>query len=106
MQQPPPVKKTKKNLFEGKPGPGRPKGLPNKNTAAVKDMVLQALQQKGGHEYLMRQADENPAAFMSLVGKCLPLDVRSTSDVAITLKDSRAAAAAEFLNIAKAKGLV
>jgi len=54
---------------------GRQKGTPNKSTQAVKDLILEALAQKGGADYLARQADENPAAFMTLVGKVLPLQV-------------------------------
>lgn len=54
---------------------GRQKGTLNKSTQAVKDMILEALAQKGGADYLARQADENPAAFMTLVGKVLPLQV-------------------------------
>lgn len=54
---------------------GRPKGSPNKTTAQVKDMVLKALSNKGGVKYLERQADENPVAFMALVGKVIPLQV-------------------------------
>jgi hypothetical protein len=38
-------------------------------------MVLQALSQAGGVKYLKRQADENPNAFLSLVGKVIPLQV-------------------------------
>lgn len=54
---------------------GRVKGTPNKVTASLKDMILQALDQQGGAEYLYRQADENPAAFMTLVGKVLPMQI-------------------------------
>lgn len=56
-------------------GKGRPKGVPNKTTAAIKDMIVQALDQAGGAAYLLRQANENPAAFMTLVGKVLPMQV-------------------------------
>lgn len=59
----------------GNTGKGRAKGVPNKNTAQLRDMILQALDDKGGAEYLARQADENPAAFMTLLGKVLPLQV-------------------------------
>jgi len=59
----------------GNAGKGRPKGVPNKNTAALRDMILQALTDQGGAEYLYRQADENPGAFMSLLGKVLPMQV-------------------------------
>jgi hypothetical protein len=72
------VKKTAENgIGKGKAGPGRPKGVPNKNTTAVKDMILQALSNKGGVKYLEKQADENPTAFLTLVGKVLPLDVNA-----------------------------
>ena len=54
---------------------GRKKGTPNKQTAAVKDMVLTALGNVGGVKYLERQANENPTAFMTLVGKVIPLQV-------------------------------
>jgi len=54
---------------------GRKKGTPNKQTAAVKDMVLTALGNVGGVKYLERQANENPTAFMTLVGKVIPTQV-------------------------------
>lgn len=57
------------------PGPGRPKGLPNKITSDVKAMVLKALEAAGGVKYLQQQAEDNPTAFLSLVGKVLPLQV-------------------------------
>lgn len=52
---------------------GRAKGTTNKLTADVKAMVLQALDQAGGVKYLHAQALTNPNAFMTLVGKVLPL---------------------------------
>ena len=59
---------------------GRPKGSLNKNTAAVKDMVLHALDKAGGVNYLLRQAEENPTAFMTLVGKVMPTQVTGDAD--------------------------
>lgn len=59
-----------------KPGPGRPKGMPNKTTKELKDMILEALSESGGVSYLVQQAHEKPAAFMALVGKVLPLQVK------------------------------
>lgn len=59
---------------------GRSKGTPNKTTATLKDMILQALDQQGGADYLYRQADENPAAFMTLVGKVLPMQIAGDPD--------------------------
>lgn len=54
---------------------GRQKGAPNKTTKALKDMILAALDGVGGEAYLQRQAAKNPAAFLTLVGKVLPLQV-------------------------------
>lgn len=54
---------------------GRVKGTPNKVTATLKEAILMAAE--GAHPegmtgYLRRQAIENPAAFMTLLGKVLP----------------------------------
>lgn len=54
---------------------GRKKGTPNKLTGDVKAMVIQALARKGGVEYLVEQADANPTAFLTLVGKIIPHQV-------------------------------
>jgi hypothetical protein len=59
---------------EAKTG-GRKAGTPNKVTSAVKDMIVLALDRVGGVEYLVRQAEDEPKAFMHLVGKVLPLQV-------------------------------
>jgi|SRR5215469_3013228 len=56
-------------------GQGRRKGSQNKFTASVKEMIIGALQDAGGQSYLARQAIENPAAFMSLIGRVLPLQL-------------------------------
>lgn len=58
---------------------GRPKGTKNKATAALKDMILQALSNAGGTRYLQQQAKKNPTAFLTLVGRVLPLQVKEDS---------------------------
>ncbi len=70
----------RKNLFDGKPGPGRPKGVPNKTTTAIKDLIIGALDKAGGLEYLVKQANTNPTAFLTLVGKVIPLQVAGDPD--------------------------
>ena len=57
---------------------GRQKGTPNKTTALLKDAILQAATDAGEGNlvaYLKKQATENPAPFMSLLGKVLPMQV-------------------------------
>lgn len=67
-----PAPKPKLGRNRGNAGKGRPRGVPNKTTGAIKDMILQALDRKGGVDYLVEQADENPVAFMGLLGKVMP----------------------------------
>jgi hypothetical protein len=54
---------------------GRQKGSLNKNTRELKEMILQALDESGGVEYLKQTAVDNPSAFLTLIGKVLPLQV-------------------------------
>jgi len=56
-------------------GKGRPRGAKNKLSGDVKAMILGALNDVGGIEYLARQAEKNPAAFMTLLGKVLPMQI-------------------------------
>ena len=58
-------------------GKGRPKGAINKNTKAIKEMILAALESVGGEQYLAEQAIASPSAFLSLVGKVLPTEVKN-----------------------------
>lgn len=58
-------------------GKGRPAGAVNKLTRSVKEAIEAAFQGVGGHEYLMRQAEENPQAFMTLLGKIIPTQVHN-----------------------------
>jgi hypothetical protein len=59
---------------------GRKPGTPNKISADIKTMILCALSAKGGQKYLERQADENPTAFLTLLGKILPLQLAGADD--------------------------
>ena len=56
-------------------GAGRPKGSVAKETADIKAMIIGALNQVGGVDYLAARAVDTPAAFMTLVGKVLPLQL-------------------------------
>jgi hypothetical protein len=64
-------------------GRGRPKGSPNKVGAAIKEMVAQALDEAGGIEYLVERAKDNPTAFLTLVGKVLPLQTEHSGQIGI-----------------------
>lgn len=70
--------------------PGRPKGVPNKTTALLKDAILQAAEKAGDREglvgYLTVQAKANPGPFMALLGKVLPMQIAGDKDAPLTLK--------------------
>ena len=72
----------------GNRGKGRPKGSPNKITADVKRAILEAAEAAGGNGgmvgYLTLQASDNPAAFMTLLGKVLPLTLSGDPDNPLT----------------------
>lgn len=59
---------------------GRAKGTPNKSTGAIRDMIIQALNEAGGVKYLLLQSKKNPTAFMGLVGKVLPTQLSGEDD--------------------------
>jgi hypothetical protein len=63
-----------------KTGGGSRKGVPNKNTAELREMILGALDKAGGQEYLYEQALNNPNAFMGLIGKVLPTTIRGDAE--------------------------
>lgn len=69
-----------------KTGGGSRKGKPNKLTADLKTMILGALGKAGGEKYLLGQAKTNPNAFLSLVGKVLPMQVTGRDGKAITFR--------------------
>jgi hypothetical protein len=56
-------------------GKGRPRGARNKVSRELKEMILSALDKAGGEQYFVEQASKNPVAFMTLLGKVLPLQV-------------------------------
>jgi hypothetical protein len=64
---------------------GRRAGVPNRFTGSIKEMILGALSDVGGREYLARQAEENPTAFLGLVGKVLPLQLAGADGGALVV---------------------
>jgi hypothetical protein len=70
----------------GKKTGGRKAGTPNKENKALREMILQALddQPGGGVEYLKIQAQENPNSFMTLLGKVLPTTLAGDPNAPLT----------------------
>lgn len=64
-------------------GAGRPKGSVDKGNALIREMIVEALHGLGGVEYLQGVAQTHPAAFVSLIGKTMPLQVTGEGGGAI-----------------------
>ncbi len=66
------------------------KGIPNKNTAALKDMILTALQESGGVDYLVERANDprTAASFLTLIGKVLPTTLATDPNAPMKLEVS------------------
>jgi hypothetical protein len=60
-----------------RPPGGSRKGIPNKATRELKEMILAALDGAGGIEYLQERAKDprTASAFLTLVGKVLPMTI-------------------------------
>jgi hypothetical protein len=64
-------------IGKGTPGPGRPKGVPNKATTAAKEAIALAAEGLGGTERLIAWAQEDPqnerAFWSSIYPKLIPV---------------------------------
>lgn len=74
----------------GNPGGPSRKGKPNKATASLRSMILGALSDVGGQKYLADQARRNPKAFLSLLARVLPTEVKVPTGTSVVLLDWRA----------------
>ena len=63
-------------MAKGRKTGGRGAGTRNKITTALKDVILGALSDAGGQAWLVEQTRKNPVAFMALIGRVLPLQVK------------------------------
>ena len=87
------VARSSKVARGSKPGErrgGRRKGTPNKMSRDLREMILGALNDAGGQAYLVRQALENPSAFLPLVKGCLPKQIAADITTQVEAQDRRA----------------
>lgn len=66
-------------IGKGTPGPGRKKGIPNRQTTAAKDAIVLAAQGLGGVDRLIQWAKEDPlnerSFWASIYPKLIPVQV-------------------------------
>lgn len=64
---------------------GRPAGVPNKHTMAVKEALEEAFEELGGIDSLVQWGRREPGLFYSLWVKTLPKDIKVSGDTQITI---------------------
>jgi len=81
------VGKVPKTANRPQPKGGSRKGVPNKATKELKEMILGALDAAGGVAYLTARARDpkTAGAFLTLIGKVLPMQVTGEGGGAIAL---------------------
>ena len=65
----------------GQPGPGRPKGCPNKIRKEIAELVRDVIELAGEEKYLLARAKKNPNAFLALVAKLMPTNIKAEVEV-------------------------
>lgn len=73
-------------IGKGTPGPGRPKGMPNKTTTTLREAILEAARTVGAEKrpdasdglvgYLVHIAEKNESGMCALLGKVLPMSIQ------------------------------
>jgi len=93
-------------------GPGRPKGLQNKQTVAIKDAIQNAFTELGGAAYLVHVGRTDPRTFCALLSRLLPTKLANAdgspllaaltelTDAQLEARTARALADAQRLGIA------
>lgn len=64
-------------------GKGRKKGVPNKTTRTLREAIEKSFDQVGGVSYLVQMATEQPVAYMGLLAKVLPQQLKVQTDTPI-----------------------
>ena len=64
---------------------GRTKGTPNKENKALREMILGALDELGGQDYLVEQGRANPGTFLMLIAKVLPTTLAGDPNAPLAL---------------------
>jgi hypothetical protein len=67
---------------------GRAKGTPNKVTVQVKEAIIRAFDEVGGHAYLVAVARQEPRAFCTLLSKLLPRTDTTPVSAVLELTDN------------------
>ncbi|MCA3039414.1 MAG: hypothetical protein ING37_02260 [Rhodocyclaceae bacterium] len=78
--------KLPKTAKRPQPKGGSRKGVPNKNTGLIREMIAKALEEAGGVDYLVDCARDprSKSAFLGLLGKVMPVQVDGDVNAKVT----------------------
>lgn len=78
--------KLPKTAKRPQPKGGSRKGIPNKNTGLIREMIAKALDEAGGVDYLVDCARDprSKSAFLGLIGKVMPVQVEADVNANVT----------------------
>jgi hypothetical protein len=78
--------KLPKTAKRPQPKGGSRKGIPNKNTGLIREMIAKALDQAGGVDYLVECAHDprSKSAFLGLLGKVMPVQIDADVNSKVT----------------------
>ncbi len=60
---------------------GRRRGAVNKVNQEIRKLIRQALDEEGGVRYLRWAARRQPVAFLALLGRLIPAEIRGTLEI-------------------------
>ena len=73
-------------MAHGRKTGGRTKGTPNRLTSELRDLMLGALDDLGGREWVVERARERPELMFQMLGRLLPRDVKLDAERDVTIK--------------------
>src|ERR1700719_2428557 len=81
--------KRKDQIGGGKPGPGRPRGVPNKFTGDLKEAILAGVNgsnPQGVAGFVLDLSLDTPTSAAALLGRLIPVSTGGTLDATLTVR--------------------
>ena len=86
-------------------GMGRPAGIANKTTRALKEALLEAFDRGGGVDWLLALMKDEPKTFASLLARLIPTESATKMEITNELTDDeRRARIAAILDAGRSRG--
>lgn len=67
------------------PGPGRPKGSKNRVNLAFRDAIVEAFEELGGVQTLVKWGKKNPTEFYKIAARLIPIEQQHSGALSLTV---------------------